>query len=498
MRGVYPAVKALIFLAAASGALTPGAARADTAEAATTPIFSESDAAPEPAIFSSAEPTPAPEFHPVAPAAPGASVSAAAPATAPAVAGPADRKPAAMPEIPAHLLPPVPRSYGPLELPPRMLPRVKFWVKVYAYIFSWEFAVHDTKYPQLTYSVFDTKRKPKGALAAEKSRVLNVLRALKKKAPLVAEGRLSVDKLTAEEAKIYKVFESEGLLAEIPAAANEKRIRGQAGLRDSLEDSIFVSGRYLPRMEKVFERFGLPVEIAYLPFVESGFNKRAVSKVGASGIWQFMPYTGKLYLRVDEVVDERNDPMRAAEAAARLMSQNHAMLEEWPLAITAYNHGPMGIARAVKEVGSRDLADIIDKYEGKSFGFASQNFYACLLAAMHVAKNSGIYLGEIPRARKLEFDEFVMPNFMALSVFLEKTGIDEPLFRELNMALTREVYEGRKYIPVGYTVRIPTEFRDDFLARYEAIPAEFKHAQQKGGESYGPPSPAAGDPDLAH
>lgn len=481
MRGVYPAAKALILLAVYAGSgLAPSYARAEVASAATVPELGDARVSDHPI----AVPT-VPEFTPGSVAS-GVGLSPGAEA----------RVPASAPEIPAHLLPPVPHSYGPLELPPRMLPRVKFWVKIYAYTFSWEYAVHDTKYPQLVYSVFDTKGKPKGALAAEKARVLNLLRVLKKKAPLVMDGRLALEKLPSEEARLYKLFETEGLLAEIENAAFEKRIRGQAGLRDSLEDSIFVSGRYLPRMEKVFERFGLPIEIAYLPFVESGFNKRAVSKVGASGIWQFMPYTGKLYLRVDDVVDERNDPMRAAEAAARLMSQNHAMLEEWPLAITAYNHGPMGIARAVKEVGSRELPDIIDRYEGKSFGFASQNFYACLLAAMHVAKNSAIYLGEIPRARKLEFDEFVMPHFMDLSVFLTKMGIDEPLFRELNMALTKEVYEGRKYVPVGYTVRVPTEFREDFLSRYEAIPAEFKHSQQKGGEMFGPPAPAAADPDL--
>ncbi|RYZ98922.1 MAG: lytic transglycosylase domain-containing protein, partial [Proteobacteria bacterium] len=436
----------------------------------------------------------APDFSPLAPVAAAFGESGAG-AGSGSGSG-AERVPASAAEIPAHLLPPIPHSYGPLELPPRMLPRVKFWVRIYAYIFSWEYAVHDTHFPQLTYSIFDTKGKPRGALAAEKARVLAVLVSLKKKAPLLLDGRLTVAKLSAEEARIYKLFEGEGLLSEIGGAAYEKRIRGQAGMRDALEDAIFVSGRYLPRMEKVFERFGLPVEIAYLPFVESGFNKRAVSKVGASGIWQFMPYTGKLYLRVDDVVDERNDPMRAAEAAARLMSQNHAMLEEWPLAITAYNHGPMGIARGVKEVGSRELPDLIERYEGKSFGFASQNFYACLLAAMHVAKNSGIYLGEIPRARKLEFDEFVMPHFMELSVFLAKTGIDEASFRELNMALTKEVYEGRKYMPVGYTVRVPTEYREEFLSRYEAIPSAEKHTAQKGGAMFGPPAPGDVDPDL--
>lgn len=375
--------------------------------------------------------------------------------------------------------PPIPRAYGLFPVHERLEPRVKFWVDIYAKYFSWEFAIHDVKHPQLVYSVFNTKNFPKGAMGGEKKRIAHLLASLAVKWKQIQDGNLSRERLRPEEARLLEVFEKNNLLSELPQAGDINRIRGQAGLRDALEDALFISGRYLPRMEKVFERFGLPTEIAYLPFVESGFNKKAVSKVGASGIWQFMPYTAKLYLRVDEEVDERNDPMRAAEAAARLMQQNHALLVQWPLAVTAYNHGAMGLARAVKETGSRELVDIIDKYEGKTFGFASQNFYSSFIAALHVAKNSEFYMGSIPRAKKLEFDEFVMPHYMELKTFLEKLGIEEAAFRELNPALTEEVYSGRKYMPVGYTVRIPTEVREDFFVKYEAIPGYLKFGEQK-------------------
>jgi membrane-bound lytic murein transglycosylase D len=418
---------------------------------------------------------------------------------APEVVVPAPERTTAVPAPEQASIMPEPTGYGPLELPPAMLPRVRFWVDVYAHTFSWEYRIHDTKFPQLTYSVFNTKGKPRGSMVAEKLRVLGVLRSLKIKLPAIQSGKLPRKKLSLEEIRILGIFEANGLVAQLPSAAVEKRVRGQAGMRDALEDALFISGRYLPRMEKVFEDFGLPREIAYLPFVESGFNKKAVSKVGASGIWQFMPYTGKLYLRVDDAVDERNDPMRAAEAAARLMRQNYNMLEAWPLAMTAYNHGPMGVARAVREVGSRNLADIIDRYEGKTFGFASQNFYASFMGALHVAKHSDIYLGAIPRARKLEFDQFIMPDYMEYSTFLERMGIEEPTFRELNMALTKDVIAGNRYIPVGYMVRVPTEFREDFLKRYMAIPPRFKLKAQKGYDVYGPPAPAEStvvDPDL--
>jgi membrane-bound lytic murein transglycosylase D len=360
-----------------------------------------------------------------------------------------------------------------------MQARVTFWVDVYSRYFSWEYAIHNVNHPHIVYSVIDTRKKPRGAMGVEKKRLQRVLAGLNAKAKLIQTGKMGREKLNAEEARIYSKFEESNLLAAIPEAAADKMIRGQAGLRDGMEDAYFISGRYLPRMEKVFERFNLPTEIAYLPFVESGFNKRAMSKVGASGIWQFMPYTGKLYLRVDEEVDERNDPMRAAEAAARLMRQNHDLLGEWPLAVTAYNHGAAGIARGVREVSSKELPDLIERYKGRSFGFASQNFYASFLAALHVSKNADIFLGAVPRARKLEFDEFVMPHYMDLKTFLEKFSIEVNAFRELNPALTEEVYAGRKFIPVGYTIRIPTEIREDFFAKYEAIPGYLKFGEQK-------------------
>lgn len=385
---------------------------------------------------------------------------------------------AAPPAVP----PPPLKSYGPFTMDPRLEPRVKFWVDIYARYHSWETLIVDIRYPQLIFARVDTRAKA-GLVPSERRKTAALLKRVGAKWAEVQAGKLKRAALKPEELRIIEMYEKENLIELLPSiAADPKLLRTQAGLRDALEDALFVSGRYLPRMKDLFQRLGLPEEIAYLPFVESGFNKRAVSKVGASGIWQFMPYTGKLFLRVDDVVDERNDPMRAAEAAARLMKQNHDILGDWALAITAYNHGTSGVARAARETGTREIAEIIakvDTTDNKNFGFASKNFYACFLAALHVAKNSDRYLGAIPRAKKLEFDEFVMPDFMAVDDFLEKMQIDETLFREINPALTEEVYSGRKFIPVGYTVRVPVEASEDFLPRYEAIPAELKFRAQK-------------------
>ncbi len=382
-------------------------------------------------------------------------------------------------------------QYGPFVIEEALEPRVRFWVDIYARYNSWEMVLHHLDHPDIVYAVVNTRGNPNG-VKKERDRIRKLLLRLHDRREAMARGKLKVTDLPADERKFFEKFSKVEDTERFRKAAEISMIRGQAGLRDRLIDALYVSGRYLPRMEKVFERFNLPGEIAYLPFVESGFNKQAKSKVGASGIWQFMPETGKLFLRVDDVVDERNDPMRAAEAAARLMTQNYDILKEWPLAVTAYNHGALGMARAVKDTGSTSLAKIIEKYEGKTFGFASSNFYASFLAALEVGKNYEKYIGEVAKARKLEFDEFVMTDFVSFQTLLEFTGVDEKEFRELNPALSSAVYRGELLIPVGYTVRVPMDDRGDFLQRYEKIPSHLKFKKQRGGEpvSADPPPPA--------
>jgi membrane-bound lytic murein transglycosylase D len=113
---------------------------------------------------------------------------------------------------------------------------------------------------------------------------------------------------------------------------------------------------------------GLPVELTRLPLIESGFELHARSHVGAAGIWQFMPRTGRLFMRVDTLVDERRDPIAATRGAARFLRRLHDRLGTWPLAITAYNHGPTGVARAVRGLGTRDIGTIVSRYDGPAFG----------------------------------------------------------------------------------------------------------------------------------
>jgi membrane-bound lytic murein transglycosylase D len=220
-------------------------------------------------------------------------------------------------------------------------------------------------------------------------------------------------------------------------------------------------------MEKVFRAERLPIELTRLPFVESSFNVQARSRVGASGVWQFMPRTAKPSMMVNRDVDERNDPATATHAAARLMRANFEMLRSWPLALTAYNHGAAGVARAVRKAKSRELSVIIDNYSSRRFGFASSNFFACFLAALEVEKQARTMLGDVKWS--LEFDGAEVD---VVKPFSWKTLVDfydgeSPLAELQNPHLTIRVRSKGKAIPKGTFVRVPTsrlELAKDFVA----------------------------------
>ena len=118
----------------------------------------------------------------------------------------------------------------------------------------------------------------------------------------------------------------------------------------------------------------MPVELSVLPHVESSFNPEAYSHVGAAGIWQFIRSTGKRYMQIDHLIDERMDPFASTKAAAKLLRHNYQLTQSWPLALTAYNHGVASMRRAINTLGTRDIAVIVRKYKGRAFGFASRNF----------------------------------------------------------------------------------------------------------------------------
>jgi membrane-bound lytic murein transglycosylase D len=161
-------------------------------------------------------------------------------------------------------------------------------------------------------------------------------------------------------------------------------IRVQQGLREKVEEGMLRARPLLPRILSILRRHKVPEELAALPMVESSFNPQARSRAGAVGIWQITPSTGRRYLSVSRHRDDRRDPIRATEAAARVLRQNYQVLGSWPLAVVAYNHGTTRVRAAREAMGSDAVEDIIFRYDGRRFGFASRNFYPSFLAALEI------------------------------------------------------------------------------------------------------------------
>jgi len=167
-------------------------------------------------------------------------------------------------------------------------------------------------------------------------------------------------------------------------------LRVQEGLKERFREGLLRSKYYRPTMERIFKTAGLPVELITLAQVESGFQRGVRSSAGAVGIWQFTRATGKQYMTIRGRHDDRLNPTRETEAAAKLLRSNYETLGDWPLAITAYNYGTAGTARAAEQSGS-DYSKMVQTYSGPHFGFAVKNYYAEFLAALQVHKYEDKY-----------------------------------------------------------------------------------------------------------
>ncbi len=389
---------------------------------------------------------------------------------------------------PARAEAPSPEAHNeslPLPFPPGLETQVRFWKNIFATYSTREVVIHDALHLNRVYAVLDFRPLAESGLSdaeiaayaqekveREKERVRATLMRLHQLGPHPLG-------LSEEERKIWALFGNVKAPSKFLAAAAKDRMRAQTGLRDRFAAGVEISRRYLPEMEAIFRRAALPVELTRLPLVESCFNVRAYSKAGAAGIWQFMPVTGRLYLRIDDAVDERRDPIASTEAAAQHLKTNYEVLGSWPLAITAYNHGRAGMVRAVAQVGTTDLVAIIKRYNGPSFKFASRNFYAEFVAALEVERHFTDYFGELQPHPPWRAETVVVPDYVSLQSLARAANTESNTLADLNPALTREVIAGKLYVPRGHRLRVPAGAATGFTTRYAGLPANQKYARQR-------------------
>jgi len=366
-----------------------------------------------------------------------------------------------------------------LPRPASLEDNVRFWTRVYTEVESDGGLIHDSRDLSVVY---ETVQFPAGlSFRARQRKTEEIKKQTAAALRLLAQGRRS--NLTPDQARILSKWPKDVSDRTLREAA--KNVRFQLGQADRFEEGLARAGAWRGHIETVLSAHGVPPELVALPHVESSFNPAAYSRVGAAGLWQFTRGTGRLFMRVDNVVDERFDVHRASVAAAKLLKGNYERLGTWPLAINAYNHGPAGMARAVRELGTTDIGVIVARYDGRTFGFASRNFYAEFLAALEIDRNAERYFGPIRPQPTWESDTVVLDHFYEPATLERAFGVDNATLREFNPSLRPSVWTGSKYVPRGFALALPKNTLK--LAASEAlasIPARQRKAEQHRDRYY--------------
>ncbi|MCF6249535.1 MAG: transglycosylase SLT domain-containing protein [Desulfobacula sp.] len=332
---------------------------------------------------------------------------------------------------------------------PAIKPNVDFWIRIFTKTSKSQGLLHDTKNLAIIYDTINLD--DTGTSGARKKNKKIKKQAINKYKTILLSLAKGKAPATKTKKRVAALFGPKVTAQDFKNAAFN--IRVQTGVKEEFRAGLIRSGAFIDDFRKVFKSHGLPVDLVYLPCVESSYQYRAYSKFGAAGIWQFTRSTGRLYMKVGYVVDERRDPYISTIAAARLLKKNYKELQEWPLAITAYNHGLNGMMRAKKS--KKSYEKIFQTYRSRSFKFASRNFYAEFLAARIVGKNYKTYFGNLPFEKPKSFQTIKTKGFLPVNILSDRLGIPVSKLKTLNPALRQPVFNGQKYIPKGFELKLP-------------------------------------------
>ncbi len=348
---------------------------------------------------------------------------------------------------------------GTFPIPSAIKGNVAFWRNVYGKWGRDKVAIHDNEYMGVIYEVVSLP-------ASNRERFMRARKAHYKRhlEDLETRVRVGLSPSSYQRTLYNKLVDAGGKRAVYGAS---DRVRSQRGIREHFRRGMAISGRYDKKFREIFRKRGVPEDLAYLPHVESSFQAHARSNVGAAGMWQFMRGTGRLYnMTVNGTIDERLDPVIAAEGAARYLSDAYRKLRSWPLAITSYNHGQAGMARA-KAIYGNNIGAIVRRYKGPLFKFASRNFYAQFVAAREVASHPKRYFPEgIRYQAPLSEDRLVLRYSMPASWVARHYGVSTYRLANLNRHWRKPARQGRANLPAGTTVWLP----DGALKRVRSTP----------------------------
>ncbi len=364
------------------------------------------------------------------------------------------------PETPKAQLPVAPTAPAPFDAdnrvfvrPAALEPQVLFWRNVYTRWRLGQYVLHDDRHMGVIYRVIDLPAGGGEGLTQEQREFVRRYREGLREELRDLEAAVATNRplSTRQQAMVALLREHNA-----PVQGAAERLRSQRGIRERYKAGLARSTRYLDDFRAEFRALGLPEDLAYLPHVESSFQNHAVSNVGASGMWQFMRATAKDFMVVNQAVDERLEPVTAARGAARYLQSAYNRLGAWPLAITSYNHGVGGMARARRAFGT-DFGAIVWRYDGPLFGFASRNFYAQFLAAREVAKNHEQFFPEgVNFERPRNWERTVLTQPLRAAQVADRFGFDQAVLNQLNQAWLPPARGNRVALPSGTTIWLPS------------------------------------------
>jgi membrane-bound lytic murein transglycosylase D len=233
-------------------------------------------------------------------------------------------------------------------------------------------------------------------------------------------------------------------------------------MKESIQTSLIRSARYKELIDKALEEQKLPKGLAYLPVIESAYMPTLTSRVGAHGIWQFMPDTAREYgLRVDWWVDERADPERSTRAAAAYLKDLYGMFDDWSLALAAYNCGPGRVKRTLQENGATTFWELL---EASALPKETRGYVPTFYATLLIASDPATYGFELGDTEAIDAKRVELRGPVSLSYVAETIGVDEDVLRDLNPALRRGV------VPPGRaSVRVPSRAAETLAARADSL-----------------------------
>jgi membrane-bound lytic murein transglycosylase D len=337
---------------------------------------------------------------------------------------------------------------------PSMREGVDFWKNVWTRWSLSQVVLHDTEHPSIVYEVFELPP-PIGDVYTDAQRefVKSRREALQTRLAVIELKVAASEPLDDEEKAVaLKVTEAAG--GDGLSGASQ-RVRSQRGLRERFRRGLEISARYHEVFRSIFREAGLPEGLADLPHVESSFQAAARSSAGAVGIWQFTRGAARKFMLMTPGLDERLDPVASARGAARYLKSAYEELGSWPLAITSYNHGVEGM-RAARDRFGIDFEKILDAYDGRTFGFASKNFYKEFLAAREVAMEHEKYFPEgITPEAPLDHDSVTIKQPTAAHGVASRYGMSVRGLAAINPAWTARALRGASPLPAGTEVWLP-------------------------------------------